>query len=402
LTLYKSIDMQKRARNCIAQGALTNSKREECFVKGVYPTHAKYAYKCYLRDADDRKYVDYICGLGTNWFGYGNYEIANVVHRAASEGAVFSLASDIEVLFSEEIKGKFPFIDKVKILKEGSAGCAAAIKIARAYTGRDYVLSEGYHGWHDDFVQFTPPAHGVAGNGKTQEYNDDIDECFLKACAAVIVEPVITDISDSRRLWLQELRAKCDRHGTLLIFDETITAVRFQDYCVAKAWNILPDIWIAGKSLAGGLPISVVGGKAEVMDCDYFVSSTWAGDRVAISAARTALTLMTNAYHPNSIWPNGSEFLRRFNELHPKLKIRGYPTRGRFEQNNFFDLFCQEMCLSGVLFGPSWFFNRYLHFESDNVIELSKAVIKKIESGKVGFKGQPPVSPFSAKVRKKL
>jgi glutamate-1-semialdehyde aminotransferase len=397
---YENVAMQIRAHECIAQNALTNSKRAECFIKGVYPTHIKSAYKCYFRDLDGRRYIDYVCALGTNLFGYGNYKISAAVCDVLSEGAVYSLASDIEVFFAEEIKGKFPFIDKIKILKEGSAGCAAAIKIARAYTKRDYVLSEGYHGWHDAFVQITPPAYGVVRDGRVQEYSDKIDECFLKVCAAVIVEPVLLDASEARQKWLQELRAKCDRHGCLLIFDETITALRFPGYSVAKHWNIIPDIWVGGKALGGGLPISVVGGKREVMDCDYFVSSTWGGDRVAIAAARKALELSTGDYNPDHLWANGQEFLNRFNALDPDIKIEGYPTRGRFPRNLKTILFMQDMVESGVLFGPSWFYNRDLHLEIDNVISLAKSSIKKINSGKVKLKGPAPESPFSNRSRK--
>lgn len=396
---YENIGMQRRARECIAQNALTNSKREECFIEGVFPTHIKHAYKCYLKDVDNKKYIDYICALGTNLFGYGNYFISDAICDALRDGAVYSLASDIEVLFAEEIKGKFPFIDKIKILKEGSAGCAAAIKIARAFTDREYVLSEGYHGWHDAFVQLTPPAHGVVIDQKVQAYSDDIDECFLKVCAAVIVEPVILDASDERRNWLQSLREKCTKHGCLLIFDETITAFRFQEYSVAKAWNILPDIWIGGKALGGGLPISVVGGRKEIMDCDYFVSSTWAGDRVAIAAARKALELVTGDYHPSYLWANGEQFLNRFNSLDPRLEIRGYPSRGRFNQNSFFTLFSQEMCDAGVLFGPSWFYNKDLHFEMDNVISLASRAVDRIKAGKVQLRGKPPQSPFAERSR---
>lgn len=398
---YENVAFQRRARKCIAQSALTNSKREECFVRNVYPTHIQKAYKCYLIDSDNRKYIDYICALGTNYFGYGNYHITNAASQALKNGAVYSFASEDEVLFAEEFKGKFPFVEKIKILKEGSAGCAAAIKIARAYTEREYVLSEGYHGWHDAFVQLTPPANGVVLDGKVQNYSDEIDECFLKACAAVIVEPVMLDASEERRRWLQDLRAKCTKHGALLIFDETITAIRFDQYSVAKAWNILPDLWVGGKALGGGLPISVVGGKKEVMDCDYFVSSTWAGDRVAISAARKALELATNAYNPTSLWANGQEFLDRFNGLSDWIQIKGYPTRGRFKSTPFLAVFYQEMAKAGVLFGPSWFYNLDLHFEMDNVIGIAKSVIQKILDGKAVLENPAPISPFAEAFRRK-
>lgn len=400
--LLENLSWQDRARQSIAQGALTNSKRPQCFIEGVYPTHIQRGYKCYLIDVDGNKYVDYVCGLGTNWFGYGNRQISSALERAISTGAVYSLASPDEVRFAEAIKCKFPFIEKIKILKEGSAGCSAAIKIARAYTGREYVLSEGYHGWHDDFVQLTPPAHGVIADNKTLFYRDDVEHSFLEQCAAVIVEPVVTDHGEKRRIWLQRLKEKCDKAGCLLIFDETITAYRFADYSVAKHWNIYPDIWIGGKALGGGLPISVVGGSAKVMDCDYFVSSTWAGDIVAIKAAYKSLELLTNAYHPNNVWPNGEEFLSRFNTLHPQLKIVGYPTRGSFLINNFYTLFIQEMCLAGVLFGPSWFYNLDLMIEMDNVIGLGKEVVKRISQGKIGLKGKPPQSAFSSLARRNL
>lgn len=398
---FENIAMQRRARECIGQNALTNSKREECFVRNVYPTHIKKAYKCYLIDSDNKKYIEYICALGTNYFGYGNYHIVNAATQALKEGAVFSFASEDEVFFAEEFKGKFPFVEKLKILKEGSAGCAAAIKMARAYTGREWVVSEGYHGWHDAFVQLTPPAKGVCGDMRVLEYSSQIDSKFLSQCAAVIIEPVMLDASDKRREWLQDLREKCTKHGVILIYDETITAMRYKQFSVAKAWNILPDLWVGGKALGGGLPISVVGGRKEVVDSDYFVSSTWAGDRVAIAAARRALELATNAYHPDDLWVNGQEFLKRFNSIHPGIQIDGYPTRGRFRPGPMLNVFYQEMAKAGVLFGPSWFYNLDLHFEMDNVIGLAKSVINKIVKGEVRLEHLPPESPFAEKVRRK-
>lgn len=400
---YESIEANKRASQSIAHGALTNSKRPSCFVKGVYPTHLKGGSKCYLTDVDGNKYIDYICGLGTNLFGYSNNEIRQAVRSALEEGGVvYSLSSIDEVIYAETLKQTFPFLERVRFLKDGSSGCSAAIKMARAHTGRKIVLSEGYHGWHDDFVQLTEPAKGVIRDEMTLHYNDDLHEKFLEKVAAIIIEPVILDASTKRQVWLQKLREKCNKSGTILIYDETITAFRFPQYCVARHFNVIPDLWIAGKALAGGFPISVVGGRQDVMEADYFVSSTWAGDRVAIAAGITANRLIhTDYFGPENLWLFGSEFCDKFNALSKNVQIEGYPTRGRFVyKNKFFQpLFMQEMALAGVLIGPSWFYNIFLHQEMQNVLDISKAIIKKIENGMVKLKGIPPVSPFAERVR---
>jgi glutamate-1-semialdehyde 2,1-aminomutase len=383
----------------IAHSAMTNSKRPSCFVEGVYPTHIKKAYKCYLEAANGKTYIDYICALGTNLFGYSNPTINQAVMDAMnSGGSVYSLASDSEALFADKFVDEMPFIEKVRFLKCGSSGCSAAIKIARAYTGRDMILTEGYHGWHDAFVSLTPPAYGVSGRFNIQsltkgaQYPETIP-------AAVIIEPVML-VEDAKRL--QELREWCTKKGVLLIFDETITAYRYKDGCVAKALNIHPDIWIGGKAIAGGLPLSVVGGKREVMEADYFVSSTWGGDRVAIYAADKAIDLIHGEYSPDALWEMGQEFLSKFNVISPEVVIEGYATRGAFkyQSDEFKALFMQEMCLAGVLIGPSWFYNKDLHTEMDNVLDISKHCIKRILEGKVSLLGKMPQSPFADKVRK--
>jgi glutamate-1-semialdehyde 2,1-aminomutase len=355
-------------------------------------------FKCYLTDVDGNKYIDYICGLGTNLFGYANPEICRAVTKVLQTGgSVFSLAGREEVELAEKLKGVFPFIDKMRFLKSGSEGCSAAVRIARAFTGRRVILSEGYHGWHDEFVSLTPPAVGVCGSGYVRPYAEE----WISMAAAVIVEPVITDLSDERARWLTRLREKCTKHGTILIFDETITAYRFPEYCVANYLNIYPDIWIGGKAIAGGLPLSVVGGTKDVMESDYFVSSTWGGDRVSCAAALEAFWLSHNDFRPEDLWTLGQEFLDKFNAIDEEVQIEGYPTRGifKYKSDTFKALYMQELCKAGVLIGPSWFYNRHLHMEMENVLSISKATIKKIKEGQVSLEGKPPRSPFAEKVR---
>lgn len=397
--LYNNVNYKKRAERAIAHGSLTNSKRPTTFVQGVYPTHIKRAYGSTVVDADENAYLDFIGGLGTNLFGYGNPEIGrSVTHAMQSGGSVFSMGSVAEVEYAEKVKGIFPFLDRVRFLKTGSEGCVAAVRIARAFTGNQMILSEGYHGWTDEFVQLTEPAHGVPQIGWAKNLSD---YRMNTEVAAVIIEPVITDHSPERVKWLQNLRDDCTKNGVVLIYDETITAFRFPQYSVARYFNILPDLWIGGKAIGGGLPLSIVGGRADIMESDYFVSSTWAGDRLAIAAGTTAIDLLYNEFKIDDLWTFGTEFMEKFNAISPKVQLEGYPTRGifKYQDDVFKALFMQEMCKAKILLGPSWFYNKFLHKQMENVISVAEAVVKKISYSQVLLQGDMPESPFAEKVR---
>ena len=398
-----NIIINRDAHDYIADGALTNSKRPASLIEGVYPTHIDRGYGSTLFDVDGNRFTDFICGLGTNLFGYANPHISQAVARVMmSGGPVFSLGSREEVEFARRIKEMFPHLDKVRFLKTGSEGCAAAVRIARAFTGRRLVLTEGYHGWHDEFVSVEKPATGIPAHGNIMKLEPEYIRNTFSTAAAVIVEPVITDWSDDRRKWLEALREWCDQTGALLIFDETITAYRFHGHSVTRFFNIIPDLWIGGKAVGGGLPLSVIGGRKDVMEADYFVSSTWAGDRMALAAGCQAIDLLHGDFSTDTLWHLGDEFIEKFNAICTQVQIVGYPTRGVFEYigPQFKHLFMQEMCKAGVLIGPSWFYNKFLHDEMQNVLSITKSVVKKILSGKVTMQGRSPVSPFAEKQRR--
>ena len=398
---YENDIMQQMADDAIAHGALTNSKRPSCFVKGVYPTHMKRGLRSYLYDADGNRYIDLVCGLGTNYFGYNNQKINQAVTSSMnSGGSVFSLASCEEVNYAQRLKGVFPFLERVRFLKSGSEGCSAAVRIARAFTGRELVLTEGYHGWHDLFVSLTPPAVGIPHHEMIEQIQSDFSN--LDGAACVIIEPIITNDSMMRIEWLHRLRDACNKFGVVLIFDECITAVRYKSKSVVQAYNIIPDLWIAGKALGGGLPISVVGGKREVMESDYFISSTWAGDRLSFSAGLAAIDLMhTSTYDADTVYGFGEEFKTKFNALSRMVQIDGYGTRGTFRYSSdvIKALFMQEMVIAGVLIGPSWFYNRWHKDEEDNILSIASSVMRKIIDGKAYLKGEMPKSPFAERVR---
>lgn len=399
-------DNWRRAQNLIAQGALTNSKHPRSHVYGVYPTHIKSAKGVTLTDHANNKYVDFICGLGTNILGYGHERVARAMAEQSYHGISPSFPHTLELDAAESLKGLFPRMRKFKFLKTGTEACMAAVRMARAHTGRDKILSEGYHGWSDPFVSLTPPASGVPPHSSIRALTD-INQ-VTEEIAAVIIEPVITDWGDQRLEWLQMLQLRCKETGTLLIFDEVITGFRFLRSSVHQAFSLDPDLVCIGKAIANGMPLACVMGKDKaIMDNpNYFVSSTYAGDCMSLRACiETSKILKTDFFYDHeSVWNLGIHFLERFNTVSPNLlRIEGYPTRGVFKARDELTLalFFQEMCLAGVLFCRSWFFNAMLAPYTDEIINLSRGILTKISTGSVQLKGELPQSPFSMKVREK-
>lgn len=390
-------DVLNRAERSIAHGALTNSKRPQCLVKGFYPTHLVKGQGAFVWDTKGNKFIDFICGLGSNILGYAHEEVNQAIIDRAKKGATLSLGSVIEIEMAEKIKEFFPWVDQVRFLKTGSEACSAAIRIARAKTGYDMVDSQHYHGWHDEFTGLTPPALGVPK--RLDIISSDSPQ---GGHAALIIEPVTTDYSHARFEKLREYRKRCDETKTCLIFDEVITGFRTPKYSVSSASGIEPDLIVLGKAIANGMPLSVVAGKKAVMECgEYFVSSTFAGETLSLAAGLKTLSLLQTKYRIDYLWERGQDFLDRFNSIWPDgISIDGYPTRGVFVgETETKAKFWQEACRAGLLFGPSWFFN-FAHIEhTQEVLKACQDICLRIRTGSVKLEGELPVTPFAQKAR---
>jgi glutamate-1-semialdehyde 2,1-aminomutase len=401
---YSDFDWYQRQRDAIAQGCLTNSKHPRSHVLGVYPTHIVKADDCVVECTNGKKYIDYICGLGVNLVGYQNDRVKAAAKNAIDHGTSHSLSTVYEVETAEQLKQIFYFVDKFKFLKSGSEACSAAVKIARAYTGRERVISLAYHGWHDDFISLTKPALGVPKRTWMQAYEEGILDVDLKDTAAIIVEPVIDEWDTKRLEWLQRLRMVCDHFGVVLIFDEVITGYRFSGHSVTKASSVIPDLIILGKAMANGLPLAAVGGKAKIMDCDYFVSSTYAGDIVSLAAARAVCQVLTTnpRYRIENLWEAGERFIERFNEYSEitGVRLRAYPTRGTFVGDSLaVALFRQEAAKAGYLLHTTWFYNFPLMKYDDQFFDFLHVYSEKYRRGEAKLEGAMPYSPFAQKVR---
>lgn len=380
----------ERSKAAIAQNCLTYSKRNDQYIEGVYPTHVmNNPGGCEMiaadLDGDDTFHplVDFVCGLGSNLIDIRNN---------------FSLPSTEEVVLAERIKALFPCIDKLKFVKTGSAACSAAVRIARAYTGKMLVWGTGYHGTDNWAISAEDPGTGTVFEfyQKLPDFDNLIRNLKMVGgdLAAVIIEPVQLDINV--RPQLQEIRDLCTQKGIVLIFDEVITGFRFLDYSVANHFGIQPDLICLGKALGNGYPIALVGGRDEIMETPgYFISNTHNGELSAIEAALKTLDFLTPKVITD-LWWRGDAFQKAFNQFSHKLQIVGYPTRGELRgDEDFKNLFLQEMVKRGYFFGRAWFIT-HAHTKEILIQALAtaEAVIKAIESGAVKLEGLPPRPVF--------
>ncbi len=399
-----------RAQKVIAQGALTNSKHPSTDVFGLFPTHFERGYGAHMFDQAGQKYLDLVCGLGVNFFGYGCEDIERKVISNMYSGGSLGGSTVQEVIAAEKLIQILPWCEKVKWLNSGTEACMAAIKIARTYTGRPFVLSEGYHGWSDEFVSLTPPANGINNQsciGDLTKYalRDDFDG-MLDATAAIIIEPVINDDSRKRIDFLKRIRKICDKHGIVLIYDEVITGIRYPKHSVASFTNIHPDLICLGKALGNGYKIGAVAGKSALMDSPYFVSGSYFSHIPTLTAVEAVLDLIItkpSKYNVPQLNEVSKGFILDFNRIFKGfVALEGWGNRATLTGPwDNIALLRQELIKCHIFTKNTFFFNWHIAAEFDSLVELCHLIKSKIDVGAVRLEGGMPEKPFALKVREK-
>ncbi|MBT3939725.1 MAG: aminotransferase class III-fold pyridoxal phosphate-dependent enzyme, partial [Pelagibacterales bacterium] len=250
-----------KAINIIPLASQTFSKSSQQYVKGAAPLFAAKAKGAILTDIDGNEYIDYVAGLLPIVLGYCDADIDSKIIAQLNKGITFSLASDLEYQLADKLVNLIPSAEMVRFGKNGSDVTSAAIRIARAYTGRDMVAVAGYHGWHDWYIGSTTRDIGVPNAVKsltTKFSYADLDglkkQLNTNLYAAIILEPYFYE-KDNNNI-LKELRSITNQTGTVLIFDEIISGFRINIGGAQSEYNITPDISTFGKSMANGMPIS--------------------------------------------------------------------------------------------------------------------------------------------------
>ena len=314
----------------------TGSKRPEAlFGAGAprgLPVRMARSAGARLWDVEGREYLDFVMALGAVGLGYAHPAVTRAAHAAVDAGVVGSLPPEAEERVAERLAGLVPGMARTRFLKTGAEAVAAALRLARAHTGREAVLRCGYHGWLD-WCQ--PPGTlgvpaAVAGLSGELPFNDVERAQMLirrsgERLAAVIVEPVIEAAPDPE--WLAVLREETRTVGALLIFDEIKTGFRVALGGAAARWGGDPDLIVLGKALANGFPLAAVGGRREVMDTarHTWISSTLATELVSLAAADATLAVMEAEDVPARLERLGTPLLEGLAALaqrHPGL-LRG-------------------------------------------------------------------------------
>jgi len=317
MTTTRSHDLFARAQALMPGGV--NSPVRAFGSVGGEPFFVQRAEGPHLFDVDGNRYIDYVGSWGPMIVGHNHPAVLEAVLRAARDGLSFGTPNPLEVEMAETIARLVPSCEMVRMVNSGTEATLSAIRLARGATGRARIVKfEGcYHGHGDSFLVKAgsgaltfgvPTSPGVpkalADLTLTLPYNDfdAAGALFDEAggdIAALIVEPVVGNANclPPREGYLQHLRELCDRHGTLLIFDEVMTGFRVALGGAQARYGVIPDLTTFGKVIGGGMPVGAYGGRRELMrqiapSGPVYQAGTLSGNPVAMAAGLAMLELV--------------------------------------------------------------------------------------------------------------
>ena len=273
----------------------------------------------HLTDADGRRYLDLVCSWGPLILGHAHPAVVEAVTRACHQGTTFGAPCPAEVELAERVVASYPGIEQVRLVSSGTEAVMSAIRLARAFTGRDLIVkfSGCYHGHADHLL--VAAGSGLATFGRPSSAGvpeaftactrvlplDDeaaVDALFAREgerIAAVIIEPLPANhgLLPQRRELLERLRALTRERGALLIFDEVISGFRLARGGAAERFGLVPDLATFGKVIGGGMPVGAFAGPARIMarlapDGDTYQAGTLSGNPVAMASGIATLDVL--------------------------------------------------------------------------------------------------------------
>jgi len=375
LNLARSQQLYEEAVRLMPGASQTMSKRPTAFALGAMPIYLERGEGCCVWDVDANRYIDFIGALGPVTLGYCYRAVDEAVRSQLGKGMIFSMLSPVEVEAAKAVIDAVPCAEMVRFLKTGAESTAAAARIARAYTGRELIVSSGYHGWLDTWTALST---ATSARGVPEAYKDSIVgftfgdttsdnslEAVLNAhkgkVAAIVMEAVSYSTVDTGD-YLKWVRELADKHCALLVFDEIVTGFRLALGGAQEYFGVTPDLACFAKGISNGMPVAAVAGKREIMEntADLLISSTYGGDSVSLAAVVASIGEYRRTDFIDHIWRQGRRLIDGMNaiaqEVGLALVFRGWPVMSSFtfgyeaEQNtDLLTLLLQEMAKRGVL-----------------------------------------------------
>lgn len=270
----------------------------------------------------DGDYLDLYLGRGTSVLGYAAPEVTAAASAHLAVGFLTSLRHRVELELAELICSLLPSADQVLFAKNGSDACTLAIRAARAASGRDVVLSSGFHGFGDVFHQ-GPGKAGFAQDSSTSLIAFDPSRPEELAAlvsqhadnlAAVIIDPMVRDEVDSESVLLA--RELTRQHGAVLIFDEVVTGFRVHVGGAQTLLGVVPDLTCLGKVMGNGYPLSALAGDSAIMDSllSTSFSSTYQSESLGCAIALACLTTIVDRQVPDTLTVAGEQLRSLFDE----------------------------------------------------------------------------------------
>ena len=329
--IAKSEGLYARAKEIMHPVTQTMAKGPTQWIKGVAPKYLKRAKDARVWDVDGNEYLDFNMAIGPISLGYANPVVDNAIKAQLEDGITFSLMHELEVTCAELIHSIIPNAESIRISKSGADVCSAAVRIARAFTGRDKVLCCGYHGWHDWYIGVTSRNKGIPLDTQalsfTFNYNDieSVKDALDEDVAAIILEPFVFDhVKDD---FLHKLQELCKANGTLLIFDEMWTGFRIALGGAQEYFGIKPDLAVYSKACANGMPIAFLTGRRDVMQLfeeEVFFFTTFGGEALSLAATIATIGEMRKHNVPAHLDRIGGLLKDGYNKIANDLGIASY------------------------------------------------------------------------------
>lgn len=374
-------EYQKKAHLYIPGGAHTYSRGDD-----QYPINAPAILErgegCYVWDIDGNRYLDYGMGLRSVTIGYANERITNAAIDQIYKGNNLTRASKIEIDAAEAMVNLIPGMDMIKFGKNGSVVTTAAVKLARAYTGRKYVARCAQHpffSYDDWFIGSTMITSGIPKefSDLTLQFNFNdiasVEKLFIShpnEIACVILEPATT--VEPQDNFLHKLKDLCHRNGAVFILDEMITGFRWDLKGASHYYNIEADLCTFGKGMANGFSVAALMGKREIMSLGgldhkqervFLASTTHGAEMSGLGALVETINVYSDLDVTGYLWRYGRKLIDGMNEIAEELNIynefavEGVPVSPNYVCRDlsgnvsmaFRTLFAQEMINNGIL-----------------------------------------------------